>query len=85
MLMLVTEEEAKKKWCPFSRAVRSSQGAMAGVNRDGPRADPRAVCLASECMAWRRFPQGENYSENLSTGERTYLEPVGFCGLAGKL
>jgi hypothetical protein len=64
MLMLVTEEEAKKKWCPFSRAVR---------------------CLASECMAWRRFPQGENYSENLSTGERTYLEPVGFCGLAGKL
>ena len=50
MLMLVTEKEAKKKWCPFSRAVRSSQGAMAGVNRDGPRADPRAVCLASECL-----------------------------------
>lgn len=81
--MILTEDEAKTKWCPFARVVRSNAGAMSAVNRDGPKPDPRALCIGSECMAWRHFPQGENYSENMSTGERTYLEPVGFCGLAG--
>lgn len=67
--MLLTEEEAKKRWCPFARAIRSASHAMAAVNRDGPRPDPRALCLASECMAWN-WGQGDGKNRR------------GHCGLA---
>lgn len=54
----MTEEEAKKKWCPFARAA-SAIGPVA-VNRmetslteDGSIADPDCLCLAAGCMMWR--------------------------------
>jgi hypothetical protein len=40
-------------------------------------------CQGTACMVWQWFPQSENYTENLATGDRTYLEPAGYCGLAG--
>lgn len=72
--MLRTEEEAKKCWCPFARAVRSGGGSMTSANRDGRSLDPRALCLASECMAWRKDQDSEYDSHG---------NVRGFCGLAG--
>lgn len=49
--MTLIEEEARKKWCPFVRL-----GNVGGCNMSGPReAMGQAVCIASECMAWRKI------------------------------
>ena len=56
--MLLTEDEAKTKWCPHARqAVDTSRDpAMAATaNRDGTGhygAD-NCNCIAAGCMAWR--------------------------------
>lgn len=68
--MLLTEEQAREKWCPF---VRMGQG---GHNRWSDMAQETrdlelvgCECIASDCMAWR--------------WEAKY-KPYGYCGLAGK-
>ncbi len=50
----MTEEEARAKWCPFSRAIVIFDGgkAMAASNRN-TESDTR--CIASDCMAWRHW------------------------------
>jgi hypothetical protein len=55
----MTEEDAKKRWCPFARvySARTDKNdettAMASVNRMvNGRAHPKCPCLASRCMAW---------------------------------
>lgn len=77
----MTEDEARKRWCPFAR-VPDGGGAdgrqLTATNRhagdkSGRDGKPRilrgnAMCIASECMAWR--------SEHNAMGH-------GFCGLAG--
>lgn len=61
---VMTEEEAKGKWCPFARAMIARAItenkvprfiAMASANRDeGDEASPLySPCIASSCMAWR--------------------------------
>lgn len=78
--MLLSEREAKQRWCPFVRytSVRGS-----GINRWTDAGDenfnPNATrCLGSECMAWRWVeqpgPQPPNAPERDSRG---------WCGLAG--
>ena len=72
----MTEDDAKTKWCPFTRTTQITEyaGAVAVnrlVERDGRKAAP-TVCIASGCMAWRWVhPQHDEEAE-------------GFCGLAGK-
>lgn len=59
--MTLTEEEAKTKWCPFTRIVmkgyRDSDALLATANRDsidaGSGLGPTCNCIASDCMAWR--------------------------------
>lgn len=82
--MILTEEEAKTKWCPHGRVWQkaSSEGITSFTTHGCMGSVP--ICIGSACMAWRFVPQGENYSENMATGDRTYLTPVGYCGLAGK-
>ncbi len=50
----MTESEAKKKWCPFSRVVFSVKGHRScfSANRIGDAPTPGSFCLGSGCMAW---------------------------------
>lgn len=61
--MLLTEEEAKERWCPFVRYLavfRNHHGdrETAGCfNRGGADSGlEKACCIASQCMAWRWQP-----------------------------
>ena len=49
--MIVTEEEAKKKWCPLF-AILMGLGGIAGV-RDIKTLHTATFCNASDCMMWR--------------------------------
>jgi hypothetical protein len=85
----VTEDEAKKKWCPYARVgAYTDKGQIMAitVNRD-PRDEVSegCLCLGSECMAWR-----ETYAMSRSnpactpeTGHQRSLVG-GYCGLAGR-
>lgn len=71
-----TEEEAAKRWCPFSR-YRSINGE--GINRWASATDVQmnplpARCIGSQCMAWRW---------KLDEGQPTH-QTQGRCGLVGK-
>jgi hypothetical protein len=87
------EDEAKTKWCPFSRFAWP-HGATA--NRDEgddwhPDMAKATRCIGSACMAWRweteEFEQAiERYEDSFNIGGITHREkPVcqGHCGLAG--
>ena len=76
--MILLEEEAIKKWCPFGRGMLTIDQtelngdkkpiAIASANRW--QGNGGTACLASNCMAWRKA-----FSLD---------KPQGFCGLAGK-
>lgn len=93
---MMTEDEARKKWCPH---VRHPQF---GNTQDlqGTR------CIASECMAWRSKEERSDYPVDVSPSEpgwekcghpfqdsyedgtpsyskQTYIRRLGYCGLAG--
>jgi hypothetical protein len=64
--MMLTEEQAKEKWCPFARfnIVSRNMPSPGPMNRAGDDRgedmNPRqARCIGSQCMAWRRVPQYE--------------------------
>lgn len=57
--MLVTEEEAKTRWCPHTRVIFED----AGTGNRWPGADDlllpiNSMCLGPGCMAWR-WREGE--------------------------
>jgi hypothetical protein len=77
---MMTEEDAKTKWCPFVRAVACCDQTWANRPLDGPEdtglfRDEKTRCIASACMAWR-------WASNSEEGRKIY---GGFCGLAGEL
>lgn len=83
---MLTEEKAKKKWCPFARMRWDN----IPLNRDGYD-KPITRCIASECMAWRwdfslwnleakRWWQSGD-STNSAVEHR--VTDRGRCGLAG--
>lgn len=91
--MLLTEEEAKTKWCPHARVTSTDYTGkqMPGHNRvidasdDGQgwdiRDDFTNKCIASECMAWRQWPSSQSIT---SSSVGTIVTTTGYCGLAGK-
>jgi hypothetical protein len=85
---LLTEDEAKMKWCPLARASSSrdeEQGVS--VNRNGNAADIDCLCMASACMAWRKVdqtgigPNGEKRDRDMDG--RTRWVDRGYCGAFG--
>ena len=101
----MTEDEAKTKWCPFVRAIGAvSDDAAANrwpADPDGESDDsfgldssgqPHALCIASQCMAWRWAVRPRVAIERLAVigtdGEfverpKTVDAGSGYCGLAG--
>lgn len=89
--MLLSEEEAKTKWCPH--AVASHTDPRGGFRNDGRPI--QFSCIASACMAWRwaystydtveqRFLKpGEVYSLS-DTKRYERRNHTGWCGLAGR-
>lgn len=87
---MMTEEEAKTKWCPFAREDLLS----------GPPFMGQPQCIASGCMAWRAVmqweykigkrdqkPEGDGWEwDTLSDDrwERALPSGKGYCGLAGR-
>lgn len=79
--MIITEQEAKTKWCPESRAraEHSNGDAPTTVNRHhGETIFSRTRCLGSACMAWR--VSVSKYPEH-ADGQPI---PRGYCGKAGR-
>ena len=73
--MIVSEDEAKTKWCPFARqmvTIESGGGAITGAVAVGSanrfEGGKGSLCLGSGCMAWRR-------ADALDT-------KIGYCGFA---
>lgn len=77
--MMLTEAEAKTKWCPFARITLQHDGTNVSWNRICTDDDKLSLtehvrCIASECMAWRwegGNPPAPNHYKH------------GYCGLAG--
>lgn len=67
--MLLTEEQAKTKWCPQSFNVVQVETGN-GLREGGPW-----VCAGAECMAWRWADPTPPHREGLlsSSGERIRL------------
>lgn len=93
---ILTEAEARERWCPFVRVVAVDGHPALIVHPAGNRVHghgdwpsnknpPAARCIASDCMAWWRLHDERDYSE-AAAGERTNFPPQGrgFCGLAGR-
>lgn len=80
----MTEDEAKRKWCPFARVPMSylDNSPAPAVNRaySGNSADAGSLCIASACMAWR---VQRDIATNAETGISRAVVLGGYCGLAG--
>lgn len=82
---MLTSEEAKTKWCPFSGLERQDP-------TDGWNSPTAWRCIAEECMAWRRDhffyvdAAGNTYEDPMVAKRGVPLRrvAVGYCGLAGK-
>jgi hypothetical protein len=49
--MLLTENDAAKKWCPYARAAGGENRAF--MKKDGAVPPDDCRCIAALCMAWR--------------------------------
>lgn len=89
----MTEEEAKTKWCPFSRVIAGTRTGASTATASGtqpafnrievgtgvPIMPDGSACIASSCMAWRwRRHKPKGWSETAPVPAEG-----GHCGLAG--
>ena len=83
--MILTEEEARTKWCPFYQTMAvstASDDIIEGTNRAGKFGEQfRPACIASECMAWR---WGQDVPRRVKGEDDHDMYRAGYCGLAGK-
>lgn len=79
--MIFTEEQAKTKWCPYSR-VMVDQDVEVSVNRSvrGGEPDPDCMCVATGCMAWRWVVDASGKLVEAPDGALQ-----GYCGMGGSL
>jgi hypothetical protein len=80
--IFMTEDEAKKKWCPMVRFSHATYGSgesrteVLGTHNEG------AKCISSDCMMWRESGRMTAIVDGIL--QEDYL-PTGYCGLGGKL
>ena len=88
----MTEDEAKTKWCPFSRITGATESHHAMDNRGDPVDAMRVpgLCLGSACMAWRgsgdvmfRDARTGKITDRDLTGHGQWVQTQGFCGMVG--
>jgi hypothetical protein len=72
--VILTEEEAKTKWCPFVRLISAVPESAPLDNRGAFVTDSAPRCIGSACMAWRVHEEWR--ADTLKTTVK------GFCGLA---
>ena len=63
---MLTEEEAKAKWCPFTNG---SAVAKERIEVPGDLTTANSRCIASACMAWR-WADDESDDETATTENR---------------
>lgn len=74
----MTEDGAKRMWCPFSRLSSYTGEAAVNRRREDGGILPSSGCIASECMAWRwALPHYQ-----IVNGKAGPIDD-GYCGLAG--
>lgn len=90
---MLTEKEAREKWCPFAlvptqiakfgNAVneRTTYEFHPSASNRHPGPEPRegCQCIASDCMAWR---WRRRYADDKKDAEISHC--TGYCGLGGK-
>ena len=86
---MMTEEQAKTKWCPLVRNFPD------GHNADGLRRIELSACIGSKCMAWRNAdqvgigPNGEERKPVSASRSVRYADvgtkwiDRGYCGAFG--
>jgi hypothetical protein len=88
---MMTEEEARGKWCPASRYSAHDEPSSNRWKQSLPLDEPHATnpvpcrCIASACMWWR-WVQGEPdpTDDDPFRAETRRLPPsLGYCGAAG--
>lgn len=73
----MTEDEARKKWCPMSRQMHGEIGLV--YNRRVPgHIEEGTHCITSDCMMWR------NHADDYAEGFEDQAPEGGYCGLGGK-
>lgn len=79
---MMTEDQARNRWCPFVRITLETEHWKAMNNREQPLTGNgiRTNCIASNCMAWQweRTLVGGNDKDGFE------YENGGYCGLARK-
>ena len=71
---MMTEEEARTKWCPQIRWTSSDKYDDSFDNRGA-----NCMCIASDCMMWVET-DNESYPTDNDFEEPKYY-PAGHCGL----
>jgi len=93
-----TEEDAKKKWCPFmgpesmAQEIRNMAPRQPGMGYSGGCGNPDFThhgynrCIGSECMMWRWLSKMELVPGETNFRSHTkFVKPErGYCGKAGQ-
>jgi hypothetical protein len=74
--MIVTEEQAKTKWCPKVMIINLINGENVTNRCEMYPGKEDTCCIASDCMWWE-------FTGNVSTKSSPY-EALGYCTLCQK-
>ena len=64
---MLTEEEARTKWCPFALVIKCNNKGELVVGNRNSEGSPLGNCLASECVKWRRIEVPDLEKSNIET------------------
>ncbi len=78
----MTEEDAKKRWCPMARSGYAGEVGEIS-NRAAFNKQFDGACLSSDCMMWQwDITPARANSLNVRGDHDAY--PSGYCGLGGR-